>query len=76
MLEDLEPIKQIRSCKIRTLKESLEHSDQVLLEGYLADTNWTAHILAKALAAKGLKVDHRQITQHRDKMCSCGDVVK
>lgn len=77
MLEDLEPVKQVRTCKIRTLKEGLDPKDQLLLDGYLADVEtWTAHRLSRALGSKGLKVDHRQISQHRDKMCSCKDAVK
>lgn len=72
MLEDLEPVKQVRSCKVRTLKDGLSDNDKKLLEGYLADSvTWTPHKLAKALGLKGLKIDHRQISQHRDSMCSC-----
>jgi hypothetical protein len=76
MLENMTPVKAIRSCKVRTLKEDLELSDQKLLDGYLADVqNWTPHKLAKALGLKGLKIDHRQISQHRDGMCSCSDIL-
>lgn len=77
MLEDLTPIRIPRSCKIRTLKEGLDPKDQELLEVYISDTkNWTPHKLAGALASKGLKVDHRQIMQHRDRMCSCSSIIK
>lgn len=77
MLEDLEPVKQVRTCKVRTLKESLDPKDQVLLDAYLADVEtWTPHKLSRALGSKGLKIDHRQIDQHRDMMCSCKDAVK
>lgn len=77
MLEDLAPAKMIRSCKVRTLKEGLDLKDQELLEGYISDTkNWTPHKLAGALGSKGLKIDHRQITQHRDRMCSCSSIIK
>lgn len=75
MLEDLEPVKPIRSCKVRTLKEGLDPKDQLLLDQYLADVEtWTPHKLARALATKGLKIDHRQLSQHRELMCSCKDV--
>ena len=72
MLEDLEPVKQVRTCKVRTLKEGLSDSDIKLFDSYLADAvTWTPHKLSKALGLKGLKIDHRQIAQHRDSMCSC-----
>ena len=77
MLEDLEPVKAFRSCKIRTLKDDLDPKDQELLDTYLADVEtWTPHKLSRALGSKGLKIDHRQIDQHRDMMCSCKDAVK
>lgn len=76
MLEDLEPVKQVRTCKIRTLKEGLDPKDQELLDGYLADVEtWTPHRLARALGSKGLKIDSRQISQHREQTCSCKDVI-
>lgn len=76
MLEDLEPVKQIRSCKVRTLKEGLDRKDQELLDAYLADVDtWTPHRLARALGSKGLKIDSRQIIQHREQTCSCKDAV-
>lgn len=75
MLEDLQPPKQVRSCKVRTLKEGLAVKDQELLETYVSDTEtWTPHKLAIALGRKGLKIDHRQITAHRDHVCSCGEL--
>lgn len=77
MLEDLEPIRPIRSCKIRTLKEGLDSKDQLLLDEYLADPiQWTPYTLARALGSKGLKIDHRQIVQHRELVCTCKDIVK
>ena len=77
MLEDLAPAKVIRSCKVRTLKEGLDTKDQELLESYIADVqNWTPHRLSVALGSKGLKIDHRQIVQHRDRMCSCSSIIK
>lgn len=72
MLEGLEPVKMVRSCKVRTLKQDLSDADAKLLDTYLADTDkWTPHRLSVALGSKGLKIDHRQIQQHRDLMCSC-----
>lgn len=77
MLENLTPVKIPRTCKIRTLKEGLDPKDAELLETYVNDSvTWTPHKLAVALASKGLKVDHRQIAQHRDRMCSCSDIIK
>lgn len=76
MLENLQPAKIIRSCKVRTLKQELSDSDGKLLDGYLKDAEtWTPHKLAKALGSKGLKIDHRQIAQHRDLMCSCSNIL-
>ena len=76
MLEGLEPVKIMRSCKVRTLKQDLSDADTKLLDSYLADADkWTPHKLSVALASKGLKIDHRQIQQHRDLMCSCSDIL-
>lgn len=75
MLEDLKPVRAIRSCKVRTIREGLDSKDQLLLDGFLADLSWTPHILSKALGAKGLKVDHRQIQQHRDLTCTCRELL-
>lgn len=75
MLEDLQPPRQVRSCKVRTLKEGLAVKDQELLENYIADVaNWTPHKLSIALASKGLKIDHRQLAAHRNNLCSCGEL--
>lgn len=76
MLENLHPVKMIRTCKVRTLKEDLSESDAKLLDGYLKDREtWTPHKLSRALGVRGLKIDHRQIAQHRDSMCSCDDIL-
>lgn len=75
MLEDLKPISTLRSCKVRTLKETLSKADADLLEKYIADVQaWTPHTLSKALAVKGLKVDHRQLEAHRQKTCTCSEM--
>lgn len=75
MLEDLKPVSTVRSCKIRTIKEGLSKSDAKLLDQYIADTQkWTPHVLAKALGTKGLKVDHRQISMHRNNTCTCKEL--
>lgn len=72
MLENLEPVKPIRSCKIRTILEQLDESDQKILVDALADRGkWQDYPLSKALESRGIHVSPNSISKHRDRTCSC-----
>lgn len=72
MLENLTPTVKRGSCRIRSLYEDLEPSDSKLLRQYIDDEiSWTSWGLAAALSQRGIKIDHKTIKRHRDKICSC-----
>lgn len=72
MLEDLKPEIKRGSCRIRTLYETLEPNDAKLLRQYIGDEEtWGSWALASALSQRGIRIDHKTIKRHRDKICSC-----
>lgn len=72
MLENLKPQPQKRSCKVRTLLESLEPADQEILEAALKDyQKWQVRTLANSLKELGFNISDRPIANHRAKECSC-----
>ena len=72
LLDNLEPPKKNRSCKIRTVKNELDKKDQEALDSYLADLErWPAKSLSNALSSKGIIVTDNTITRHRKGICSC-----
>ncbi len=72
MLEDLEPKSKSSNCKVREVKNSLEPSDQEILDRYLKDTvTWSSLALSEALSKKGLRISIHPIIRHRKGLCSC-----
>lgn len=72
MLENLEPNKSVRNCKIRTILSELDEADAKILEDALADTaKWGDYVLSKALEARGIHVSPNPIAHHRKNGCSC-----
>ena len=72
MLENLEPNKPIRNCKIRTILGQLDETDGNILRDALADRNkWQDYPLSKALENRGIHVSPNSITKHRAGACSC-----
>lgn len=72
MLENLVAEKPIRSCKVRTVRDSLDGKDQKLFMQYVDDVDgWASHTLAKALASRGLVIDPKAISRHREQQCTC-----
>ena len=72
MLENLEPPKAIRPCKIRTIMERMDQTDVDILNAALADENkWKDWVLFRALEERGVEVSPNVLTKHRRNLCSC-----
>jgi hypothetical protein len=71
MLENLEPITPLRSCKVRTIMESLETKDRETLEKALVDPRWTPYSLSTALEKRGLALADKLIRKHLNAECTC-----
>lgn len=74
MLEDLQPRTKNGHgyCKVRSIRESLDATDQELLDKYLADTvSWSSLALSEALSQKGLRISVHPIIRHRKGLCAC-----
>jgi len=76
MLENLEPSSNLRSCKVRTIIESLEAKDRAILERALTDSKWTPHSLSAALAQRGIALADKLIRKHQVARCSCQQLGK
>ena len=74
MLENLSVEKKLGNCKVRSLYETLDAKDAELLKGYISDeATWSSYTLALALSKRGVSLDDKVITKHRNKLCSCGE---
>jgi hypothetical protein len=72
LLDGLEPIKTITSCKVRTILEGLEKEDRKILEAALADPDkWSNGALARALSLRGVDIKGDTLAIHRRGQCSC-----
>ena len=72
MLENLEPNKPIRNCKVRTYIESLDDADANILRDAISDRKkWGDYPLSKALEGRGVHISPNSITKHRASACSC-----
>ena len=71
MLEGLEPQARKSSCKVRTILESLDAKDQVILVNAINNESWKAPALARELTARGIAISEKPILAHRRKVCSC-----
>lgn len=72
MLENLEPAKPIRNCKVRTILAELAETDANILKDALADrTKWQDYPLSKALEGRGIHISPNSLSKHRSGACSC-----
>ena len=72
ILDNLQPTNRSYSCRLRTILNELETTDQQILEAAIQDVaNWSASALSKALTARGIKIADTSISKHRDGNCSC-----
>jgi len=71
MLEGLEPPTRIGACKVRTLMQSLEPKDQVILKEAIDNPDWPTLTLAEALTKRGLLISESPLRKHRARRCTC-----
>ena len=71
MLEGMTPQIKKTSCKVRTILESLDEKDQVILVNAISNDQWKAPALARELTARGIHISEKPILLHRRKGCSC-----
>lgn len=71
LLDGITPPEPIRSCKVRTLLESLSDADQKILVEAMASESWTHMALASQLKNRGLDMTPETLRKHRQKRCSC-----
>ena len=73
-LDDLTPTGRIYTCRVRSLRATLEPADQAKLDAMLTDGRWTHNALALALTAKGLPISPNRLQRHRENNCSCSKI--
>lgn len=72
MLENMTPPSRVIRCKVGRIIDSLEESDQVIMENALRETGvWSAKALARELTARGLSITEGPLGVHRTKDCGC-----
>lgn len=72
MLEDLTPPSRNTRCKMGRIYDSLEGSDQSILEKALDQAEiWSAKALARELTNRGLAITEGPLALHRTKSCGC-----
>lgn len=71
LLNDLTPEPRQYPCKIRTVCETLEIGDSVILNSAVMNPDWPIVGLSTALNKKGIHISPSVITKHREKACSC-----
>lgn len=65
------PPKRQRPCLVRTVIESLPTDEADALRQMLADNDWNAADISRALADEGVDVSRERIRVHRHDDCSC-----
>lgn len=72
MLEGLTPITSETKCKVGQLLDTLDESDEKILQAALDDTDtWSALALKNALMQRGISVGDVVIGKHRRGLCVC-----
>ncbi len=72
MLENLKPVPVKMKCKLGRFMDELEPSDLKLMEGYLADEDFSTEALCRALSERDLlHVSSNIVGSHRRGVCAC-----
>ena len=72
MLENLEPAKSEKRCKLGRIIDKLEPKDQQIMLAALADFDkWTNRALTNALNERGIDFTVETLRTHRLNFCGC-----
>lgn len=71
MLEDLKPPYRHTICKVKQIRDSLEPSDQKILDDAIASPDWSNFALARELSRRGLRISRETLANHERKSCAC-----
>jgi len=72
MLEGLQKREQrVYSCRVRTFRDSLNKSDQSILDEAMTSGEFTPHELSLALLDQGVKLSRDSLKRHMKGVCSC-----
>lgn len=71
MLEDLFLPVKTYTCRVRTIKETLNKADQEIFESAVNNPEWPCKTLSNELRKREIKISDTAIKQHRDRRCSC-----
>lgn len=71
MLENLTPPVRTHNCKVRTVAESLEEKDRIILLQAVDDEAWNFKTLSNELSKRGIVITDSGIAKHRRRQCAC-----
>jgi len=71
LLEGLEKKQRKYTCRVRTFRETLDKSDQEILDKAMSSGDFTPHELSMALLDKGVKLSRDSLKRHMKGVCSC-----
>lgn len=71
LLDDIEMPARNLPCRVRTVINSLEKSDQKILADLVMNKDWPVQTLEHALKKKGVDLSGSSIRKHRARNCSC-----
>ena len=72
MLEDLTPPVMGRTCKVKTVAETLNDKDREILFKAIEDREtWAIKTLSRELRKRGIELSESPLSNHRAKNCVC-----
>lgn len=74
MLEDLKPPYLHKVCKVKQIRDSLDPSDQKILDDAIASSEWSNFALARELSRRGLRISRETLANHERKACNCSKI--
>lgn len=74
MLEGLEKKQRVYTCRVRSFRDTLDKSDQDILDNAMTSGEFTPHELHMALFDKGVKLSRDSLKRHMRGVCSCSKI--
>lgn len=71
LLDDLTPTPRLYPCKIKTICDTLDIEDAIILNSAAMNPEWSVLGLTSALSKKGILLAPSVVKKHREKACSC-----